>query len=273
LAQYETVIGLEVHVELKTRSKAFCDSTTEFGGDPNTHVCPVCLGLPGTLPVINKTVVEYAIRAGLALNCNIAEFSKFDRKNYYYPDMPKNYQISQYDIPIALEGHLNIELDGGGSKRIGITRLHMEEDAGKLVHQGNITTTPYSLVDYNRAGVPLIEIVSEPDLRSPEEARRYVEKLKAIIQYTGVSDCKMEEGSLRCDANISLRPAGSTKLGTKTEIKNLNSFRALQKALEYEVERQTEALEEGEQIVQETRTWDEGKGKTLSMRSKEYAND
>jgi aspartyl-tRNA(Asn)/glutamyl-tRNA(Gln) amidotransferase subunit B len=272
LAEYETVIGLEVHVELKTRSKAFCDSTTAFGGDPNTHVCPVCLGLPGTLPVINKTVVEYAIRAGLALNCRIAEFSKFDRKNYYYPDMPKNYQISQYDMPIALGGYLDIETDSG-KKRIGITRLHMEEDAGKLVHQGNITTTPYSLVDYNRAGVPLIEIVSEPDMRSPEEARRYMEKLKAIIQYTGVSDCKMEEGSLRCDANISLRPVGSAEFGTKTEIKNLNSFKALQRALAYEIERQTGVLKKGGEIVQETRTWDDGKGVTLSMRSKEYAHD
>lgn len=272
MAEYETVIGLEVHVELKTRSKAFCDSTTAFGGDPNTHVCPVCLGLPGTLPVINKTVVEYAIRAGLALNCRIAEFSKYDRKNYYYPDMPKNYQISQYDMPIALEGYLDIETDGG-QKRIGITRLHMEEDAGKLVHQGNIITTPYSLVDYNRAGVPLIEIVSEPDLRSPEEARSYMEKLKAIILYTGVSDCKMEEGSLRCDANISLRPAGRAELGAKVEIKNLNSFKALQKALAYEIKRQRQVLETGGEISQETRTWDDEKGMTLSMRSKEYAHD
>ncbi|MDD4237322.1 MAG: Asp-tRNA(Asn)/Glu-tRNA(Gln) amidotransferase subunit GatB [Desulfotomaculaceae bacterium] len=272
MAQYETVIGLEVHIELKTRSKVFCDSTTEFGGDPNTHVCPVCLGLPGTLPVVNKTVVEYAIRAALAINCSIAEFSKFDRKNYYYPDMPKNYQISQYDLPIALGGYLDIELDGD-TRRVGITRLHMEEDTGKLVHQGTITTTPFSLVDYNRAGVPLIEIVSEPDMRSPEEARRYLEKLKAIIQYTGVSDCKMEEGSLRCDANISLRPVSSTELGTKTEIKNLNSFRALQRALSYEIERQTKVLGEGGRIVQETRTWDEGKGITLPLRSKEFAHD
>jgi len=272
LAQFETVIGLEVHVELKTRSKIFCDSTTEFGGDPNTHVCPVCLGLPGVLPVVNKTVVEYAVRAALALNCKIASFSKFDRKNYYYPDMPKNYQISQYDLPIAECGHLEIDIDGV-TKRIGITRLHMEEDTGKLVHQGTITTTPFSLVDYNRAGVPLIEIVSEPDLRSPEEAREYLDKLKAIIQYTGVSDCKMEEGSLRCDANVSIRPLGSRELGTKTEIKNMNSFKALQKALAYEIERQTEVLEEGGRIVQETRTWDEGKGVTLSMRSKEQAQD
>lgn len=272
MTHYETVIGLEVHVELKTRSKIFCDSTTEFGGDPNTHVCPVCLGLPGALPVMNKTVVEYAIRAALALNCRIAGFSKFDRKNYFYPDMSKNYQISQYDLPIAEHGYLDINLDNK-TKRIGITRLHMEEDTGKLVHQGTITTTPYSLVDYNRSGVALIEIVSEPDLRSPEEARTYLEKLKAIIQYTGVSDCKMEEGSLRCDANISIRPAGIEQLGTKTEIKNLNSFRALQRALAYEVERQTDVLEEGGRIVQETRTWDEGKGVTLPLRSKEDAHD
>lgn len=272
MAQYETVIGLEVHVELKTQSKIFCDSTTAFGGSPNSHVCPVCLGLPGVLPVVNKEVVECAIKAALALNCRIAEFSKFDRKNYYYPDMPKNYQISQYDLPIARNGHLTIEANGE-TKRIGITRLHMEEDTGKLVHQGTITTTPYSLVDYNRAGVPLIEIVSGPDLRSPEEARNYLEKLKSIIQYTDVSDCRMEEGSLRCDANVSVRPPGSDEFGTKTEIKNMNSFKALQKALTYEVERQIEVLAEGGRIIQETRTWDEGKGVTLPMRSKEEAHD
>lgn len=269
---YEAVIGLEVHVELKTKTKIFCPSTTEFGGDPNTHTCPVCLGLPGVLPVLNKKVLEYAIRAALALNCEIAEFSKFDRKNYYYPDMPKNYQISQYDLPLAKNGYLDIEVDGR-TRRIGITRLHMEEDTGKLVHQGTITTTPYSLVDYNRAGVPLIEIVSEPDLRSPEEARIYMEKLRSIIQYTGVSDCKMEEGSLRCDANVSVRPKGAPEFGTKTEIKNMNSFRALQRALSYEVQRQIDVLEEGGRIIQETRTWDEGKGVTLPMRSKEEAHD
>ena len=272
MTNYETVIGLEVHVELKTRSKIFCDSTTEFGGEPNTHVCPVCLGLPGVLPVVNKTVVEYAIRAALALNCQIAGFSKFDRKNYYYPDMPKNYQISQYDLPIAGHGYLDIDVNNE-VRRIGITRLHMEEDAGKLVHQGTITTTPYSLVDYNRAGVPLVEIVSGPDLRSPEEARVYMEKLKTIIQYTGVSDCKMEEGSLRCDANMSIRPVGSEQFGTKTEIKNLNSFKALYRALSYEVERQTGVLNKGGRIVQETRTWDEREGVTLPLRSKEYAHD
>ncbi|MDA8334900.1 MAG: Asp-tRNA(Asn)/Glu-tRNA(Gln) amidotransferase subunit GatB [Peptococcaceae bacterium] len=270
--EYETVIGLEVHVELKTESKVFCHSTTGFGGDPNSHVCPVCLGLPGVLPVVNRQVVEWAILLGLAINCRIASFSKFDRKNYYYPDMPKNYQISQYDLPICLGGHLDIEADGV-KKRIGITRLHMEEDTGKLVHQGTITTTPYSLVDYNRAGIPLLEIVSEPDMSSPLEARAYAEKLRQIIVYTGVSDGKMEEGSLRCDANVSVRPRGSTRLGTKAEIKNMNSFRALQRALTYEVERQIGVLEEGGRVVQETRTWDEGKGVTLSLRSKEQAHD
>ncbi|MCL5780169.1 MAG: Asp-tRNA(Asn)/Glu-tRNA(Gln) amidotransferase subunit GatB [Firmicutes bacterium] len=269
---YETVIGIEVHVELKTNTKIFCNSTTEFGGDPNHHTCPVCLGLPGTLPALNKKVVEYAVRAGLALNCQIANFSKFDRKNYYYPDLPKNYQISQYDLPIAEHGYLDIEVDNQ-IKRIGITRLHMEEDAGKLVHQGNIVTTPYSLVDYNRTGVPLIEIVSEPDMRSAEEARAYVEKLKAIIQYTGVSDCRMEEGSLRCDVNVSVRPVGQKEFGTKAEIKNLNSFRALQRALVFEIERQIGVLESGGRIVQETRTWDEARGITVSMRSKEQAHD
>ncbi|AGL01868.1 Asp-tRNA(Asn)/Glu-tRNA(Gln) amidotransferase subunit GatB [Desulfoscipio gibsoniae] len=272
MAQYEAVIGLEVHVELKTNTKIFCHSSTEFGADPNHHVCPVCLGLPGVLPVVNKKVVEYAIKAGLALNCQIASFSKFDRKNYYYPDLPKNYQISQYDLPIAEHGHLEINVNGT-DKRIGITRVHMEEDAGKLVHQGTISTTPYSLVDYNRTGVPLIEIVSEPDMTSADEAVAYLEKLKAIIQYTGVSDCKMQEGSLRCDANISVRPVGQTELGTKAELKNMNSFKALHKAISYEIERQMEVLEDGEKVVQETRTWDEARGVTLSMRSKEEAHD
>lgn len=271
--EYETVIGLEVHAEMKTESKIFCCSSTEFGGDPNTHICPVCLGLPGVLPVTNRKVVEYAIKAGLALNCQIAEFSKFDRKNYYYPDLPKNYQISQYDLPLAEHGYLDIMLDDR-HKRIGITRVHMEEDAGKLVHQGaTMASAKYSLVDFNRTGVPLMEIVSEPDIRSPEEARLYLEKLKAILQYTDVSDCKMEEGSLRCDANISVRPVGQKEFGTRTELKNMNSFRALQKALEYEVERQIEVLEDGGRVIQETRTWDEAKGITLSMRSKEEAHD
>lgn len=270
---YEVVIGLEVHSELKTSSKIFCCSSTEFGGDPNTHICPVCLGLPGVLPVANRKVIEFAIKTGLALNCQIAEYSKFDRKNYYYPDLPKNYQISQYDLPIAEHGHLDIIVDGG-HKRIGITRVHMEEDAGKLVHQGaTMASSTYSLVDYNRTGVPLVEIVSEPDLRSAEEARLYLEKLKAVLQYTDVSDCKMEEGSLRCDANVSVRPIGQKEFGTRTELKNMNSFRALQKALEYEVERQIEILEDGGRVIQETRTWDEAQGITLSMRSKEEAHD
>ena len=272
--EYETVIGLEVHAELKTESKIFCTCTTEFGGEPNTHVCPVCLGLPGVLPVLNKKVVEFAVKAGLALECEIAPFSKFDRKNYYYPDLPKNFQTSQYDLPIAEHGKLEIEVEGS-SREIGITRIHMEEDAGKLVHQGGATIgeSTYSLVDLNRTGVPLIEIVSEPEMHSPEEARAYLEKLKAILEYTEVSDCKMQEGSLRCDANVSIRPKGTTKLGTKAEIKNMNSFKAVQKALEYEVERQIDVLEEGGRIVQETRTWDEAKGVTVSMRSKEEAND
>lgn len=270
---YEVVIGLEVHTELKTKSKIFCGCTTEFGGEQNTHVCPVCLGLPGVLPVLNKKVLEYAIKAGLALNCQIAEFSKFDRKNYFYPDLPKNFQTSQYDLPIAEHGQLEITVDGQ-HKTIGITRVHMEEDAGKLVHAGaTISTSDHSFVDYNRTGVPLCEIVSEPDMSSPEEARAYLEKIKAILEYTEVSDCKMEEGSLRCDANISLRPFGQKELGTKTEIKNMNSFKALQRALEYEIERQTEILDEGGRIIQETRTWDDAKGISLSMRSKEEAHD
>ncbi|MHB1418517.1 MAG: Asp-tRNA(Asn)/Glu-tRNA(Gln) amidotransferase subunit GatB [Bacillota bacterium] len=271
--EYEVVIGLEVHAELKTRSKIFCGCSTDFGGEPNTHVCPVCLGLPGVLPVLNGTVVEYAIKAALALNCEIASFSKFDRKNYYYPDLPKNYQTSQYDLPIAAFGHLDIEVDGE-RKRIGITRVHMEEDAGKLVHQGDrIAQAEYSLVDYNRTGVPLIEIVSEPDLRSPLEARVYLEQMKAILQYTEVSDCKMEEGSLRCDANVSVRPMGARQLGTKAELKNMNSFRALQRALDYEIERQIELIEDGGRVIQETRSWDEAQGVTVSLRSKEEAQD
>jgi len=270
--EYETVIGLEVHVELKTNSKIFCNSSTAFGGEPNTHVCPVCLGLPGVLPIVNKKALEYTIRTALALNCEIAGFSKFDRKNYYYPDMPKNYQISQYDLPFAQKGHLNIELNGN-VRRIRITRVHLEEDTGKLVHPATITTSPYSLVDYNRAGVPLMEIVSEPDLRSPEEARTYLEKLRTIILYVGVSDCKMEEGSLRCDANVSVRVQGKEEYGTKTEIKNMNSFKSLQRALAYEVERQIEVLGNKKRVIQETRAWDEGRGITLSMRSKEEAHD
>jgi len=269
--EYEAVIGLEVHVELKTESKAFCSCTTAFGGEPNTHIRPVCLGLPGVLPVINRQMVEFGLKTALALNCTIAPICKFDRKNYYYPDLPKNYQISQYDMPLARNGYLEIEVDGV-KKRIGITRIHMEEDAGKLIHVEG-PGGDYSLVDYNRAGVPLLEIVSEPDLRSPEEARAYMEKLKAILEYIEVSDCKMQEGSLRCDANVSVRPKGSTTFGTKTEVKNMNSFRALQRALSFEIERQIAVLERGERVVQETRAWDEEKQVTYTMRSKEEAHD
>lgn len=271
--KYTTVIGLEVHSELKTKSKAFCSCSTEFGGEPNTHVCPVCLGMPGALPVLNKQVVEFAIRAGLAVDCEIKKFNKFDRKNYFYPDLSKNYQISQFDKPICEGGHIDIEVDGQ-TKRVGITRIHMEEDAGKLIHSGaTIKTSDSSAVDYNRAGVPLIEIVSEPDMRSAAEARAYMEKLKAILEYTDVSDCKMQEGSLRCDANISVMPEGATEFGTRAEIKNLNSFRALERAIEYEIQRQIQLVEDGGTVVQETRTWDDGKGMTLSMRSKEEAHD
>ena len=269
---YEIVIGLEVHVELKTESKIFCGCSNRFGAEPNTNVCPVCSGFPGMLPVLNQEVVEYAIRAGLALNCEIASYSKFDRKNYFYPDLPKAYQISQYDLPICSKGYMDIYVNGE-PKRIGIIRAHMEEDAGKLVHQGSITQTAFSLVDLNRSGVPLLEIVSQPDMRSAAEAREYLEKLRSTMLFAGVSDCKMQEGSLRCDANVSVRPWGEQELGTRTEIKNLNSFRALEKAIEYEARRQMDALDDGEVIVQETRTWDEEKQITRSMRSKEEAHD
>jgi aspartyl-tRNA(Asn)/glutamyl-tRNA(Gln) amidotransferase subunit B len=269
MPKYETVIGLEVHVELATQSKIFCSCPTAFGALPNTHVCPVCLGLPGSLPVLNRSAVEYAIRAALALNCRVPSFAKFDRKNYFYPDLPKAYQISQYDLPLATGGYLEIET-AGETRRIGITRVHLEEDAGKLVHSAE---GGCSLADYNRAGVPLIEIVSEPDIRSPEEARSYLEKLKSILRYTGVSDVKMEEGSLRCDANVSIMPAGSTEFGTRTEIKNMNSFKAVQRGLEYEVKRQAQLLDAGGKVVQETRRWDEDRGETYAMRSKEEAHD
>ena len=270
---YETVIGLEVHTELKTKSKIFCGCSTQFGSEQNTNVCPVCLGLPGVLPVINEKVVEFAVRAGLALNCEILPFSKFDRKNYYYPDLPKNFQTSQYDLPIALNGYLDIEVNGE-KKRIGITRIHMEEDAGKLAHAGNsITDSDYTLVDYNRTGVPLLEIVSEPDIRSAEEAKAYLEKIKTILEYIDVSDCKMEEGSLRCDANISLRPAGTIPFGIRAELKNLNSFRSVQRGVEYEEIRQAEILDDGGKVVQETRSWDENRGITVSLRGKEQAHD
>lgn len=271
--KYEAVIGLEVHTELRTATKIFCSCKTSFGAEPNTNVCPVCLGLPGVLPVLNKKVLEFAVRTGLALNCEISRYSKFDRKNYYYPDLPKNFQTSQYDLPICGHGHLDIEVDGKKST-IRITRAHMEEDAGKLVHHGtSITDSDYSLVDYNRTGTPLLEIVSEPDIRSAKEAVAYMEKLRAILQYCGVSDCKMEEGSLRCDANISVRPVGQKELGTKTEIKNINSFRGVERAIEYEAMRQAQLLEDGGTVVQETRTWDEKEGVTKSMRKKEEAND
>lgn len=269
MANYEVVIGLEVHVELKTKTKIFCSCPNEFGLEPNTNVCPICLGLPGSLPLLNAKVLEYAVKAGIAVNCDILKYSEFDRKNYFYPDLPKAYQISQFHYPICKNGYLDIEVDGE-TKRIGITQIHMEEDAGKLVHQGSsITDSDTSLADYNRGGVPLIEIVSEPDMRSAEEARIYLEKLKSYIEYTGVSDVKMEEGSLRCDANVSVRPLGQKEFGTRAEVKNLNSFRAVQRAIEYEVERQIAEIEDGGRIIQETRTWDDNQGVTRSLRSKE----
>lgn len=265
---FETIIGLEVHVELKTESKIFCGCSTEFGAPPNTHTCPICLGHPGVLPVLNHQAVDFAMRAAMALNCEIATDTKFDRKNYFYPDNPKAYQISQFDKPIGEHGYIEIEV-GGKKKKIGITRLHIEEDAGKLTHGD----AGHSLVDFNRVGTPLIEIVSEPDIRTPEEAYAYLEKLKAIMQYTGVSDCKMEEGSLRCDANLSLRPYGQEKFGTKTELKNLNSFTYVQKGLEFEQERQERVLLTGGMIDQETRRYDEASKKTILMRVKEGSDD
>ena len=271
--KYEAVIGLEIHCELKTKTKIFCGCATGFGAEQNTHVCPVCLGLPGVLPTVNKRVVEFGIKAGLATNCTINKYSKFDRKNYYYPDLPKNWQTSQYDLPIAEHGWVDIDVDGE-KKRIRLTRLHMEEDAGKLVHSGTtIKDSATSNVDYNRTGVPLLEIVSEPDLRSAEEARAYMEKIKAIMEYIDVSNCRMEEGNLRADINVSLRPAGTEELGTRTEMKNINSFKNLEDAINYEIERQQEVLEDGGHVVQETRTFDPARGITLSMRSKENAHD
>ncbi|QOR66898.1 Asp-tRNA(Asn)/Glu-tRNA(Gln) amidotransferase subunit GatB [Cytobacillus suaedae] len=266
--KYEVVIGLEVHVELKTKSKIFSASPTEFGAPPNTQTSVIDLGYPGVLPVLNKTAVEYGMRASMALNCEVATDTKFDRKNYFYPDNPKAYQISQFDKPIGENGWIEIEVDGE-KKKIGITRLHLEEDAGKLTHTGD----GYSLVDFNRQGTPLVEIVSEPDMRSPEEAYAYLEKLKAIIQYTGVSDCKMEEGSLRCDANVSLRPVGQKEFGTKTELKNLNSFAFVKSGLEYEIARQEKVLSEGGVIQQETRRYDENTKETILMRVKEGSDD
>ena len=271
--EYEAVIGLEIHSELKTATKIFCGCATTFGAEQNTHTCPVCLGLPGVLPVVNKKVVEFAIKAGLATNCTINQYSKFDRKNYYYPDLPKNWQTSQYDLPIAEHGWVDIDVDGQ-KKRIRLTRIHMEEDAGKLVHSGTtIKDSATSNVDYNRTGVPLIEIVSEPDMRSAAEARAYMEKIKSILEYIDVSNCRMEEGNLRADINVSLRPVGSDKLGTRTEMKNINSFKSLEDAINYEIDRQAEVLDDGGKIIQETRTWNPEKGITQSMRSKEDAHD
>ena len=268
--KYEVVIGLEVHAQLKTKTKIFCSCPVDFGADPNTNVCPVCLGMPGVLPVLNKQVVAYAIKTGLALNCEITKHCKFDRKQYFYPDLPKNYQISQYDQPICKNGSLEVN-----GKTIGIERIHMEEDAGKLVHAGSdrLHGSEYSLVDYNRTGTPLIEIVSKPDLRSAEEARDYAQTLRNILRYLDVCDGNLEEGSMRCDVNISLRPVGSTTFGTRTETKNVNSFRSLVRAVESEIERQSAVLDSGGKIIQETRLFDENSGKTISMRSKEEAHD
>jgi aspartyl-tRNA(Asn)/glutamyl-tRNA(Gln) amidotransferase subunit B len=272
LAKYETVIGLEVHVQLLTKSKIFCGCSTQFGDPPNTNVCPVCLGLPGTLPILNKRVVELAMRASLALNCTVHEHSRFARKNYFYPDLPKGYQISQYELPLATNGWIEID-HGGAKKRIGVTRLHLEEDAAKNVHEGFSQSATKAYIDYNRCGTPLSEIVSEPDMRAPEEAYAYLTTLRQIMFYTGISDCNMEEGSLRCDANVSVRLRGAKEFGTKVEVKNLNSFRYLQKALEYEVERHIGVLESGSRIFQETRLWNQDESCTVSMRSKEKAHD
>jgi len=267
--KYEPVIGLEVHAQLLTKSKAFCSCSTTFGNDPNSNVCPVCLGMPGVLPVLNKNHVEFILKMGLATNCTIAPQSVFERKNYFYPDLPKGYQISQYEEPICANGWLDVELKDGTTRRIGITRIHMEEDAGKSIHDQDTDT----LVDVNRCGVPLIEIVSEPDMHTPHEAYQYLSMIRQIVTYLGICDGNMEEGSLRCDANVSVRKKGETKLGTKLEVKNLNSFRFVEKALEYEITRQIEALENGEQIVQQTLLWDSDKGICVPMRSKEEAHD
>ncbi|MDD4980555.1 MAG: Asp-tRNA(Asn)/Glu-tRNA(Gln) amidotransferase subunit GatB [Candidatus Omnitrophica bacterium] len=264
---YETIIGLEVHVHLKTQTKAFCGCSTEFGQEPNSQTCPVCLGFPGSLPVLNKVAFDYAIKVALALNCRVQEYTKFDRKNYFYPDLPKNYQISQYDLPIAKDGFLDIDLEGK-TKHIKIRRAHLEEDAGKLIHQQE-----ESLVDFNRSGMPLLEIVTEPDINSPDEAYAYLTKLKSIIEYLGVSDCDMEKGSLRCDANVSIRKKGAKELGVKTEVKNMNSFKGVKEALGFEIERQIGLLNKGRAIIQETRLWDAKELKTSSMRAKEEAQD
>jgi aspartyl-tRNA(Asn)/glutamyl-tRNA(Gln) amidotransferase subunit B len=272
MAKYEVVIGLEVHVQVLTASKIFCSCSTRFGDPPNTNVCPVCLGMPGALPVLNRKAVEFAALAAMALECRINEVSIFARKNYFYPDLPKGYQISQYDKPLAEFGFIEIDLDGE-KKKIGVTRLHLEEDAGKSLHEGFDDSAQKTAIDLNRTGVPLAEIVSEPDMRSPEEAHQYLTRLKEIILYTGVSDCNMEEGSLRCDANISVRPRGQKELGTKTEVKNVNSFRFIKQALEYEIERHIGIIEDGGRITQETRLYNSHEGKTFGMRSKEQAHD
>lgn len=269
MREYEVIIGLEVHAELSTNSKIYCNCTTEFGADPNTHCCPICTGMPGTLPVLNEKVVEYAVKAGLATNCEIARFSKQDRKNYFYPDLPKAFQTSQYDLPLCEHGHLDINVSTG-KKRIGITRIHIEEDAGKLIHDAYTGDT---LVDMNRCAVPLIEIVSEPDIRSAEEAVAYMQTLKSILEYLEVCDCKMQEGSLRCDVNLSVRPVGQKEFGTRTETKNLNSFKSIQRSIEFETKRQIEELEKGGTIYQETRRFDDAKGIGYAMRTKEDAHD
>lgn len=266
--QYEAVIGLEVHAQLLTKTKIFCSCSTQFGAEPNTQVCPVCLGMPGVLPVLNKKAVEYTIKTGLVMNCKISPYNRFARKNYFYPDLPKGYQISQYELPICENGYLEIKVDGK-KRKIRIKRIHLEEDAGKNIHD----PSGYSFVDFNRTGVPLMEIVSEPDIRTPREAALYMKKLRTILRYLGVCDGNLEQGSLRCDANVSVKPAGSKELGVKTEIKNINSFRYVEKALEYEIKRQIKLLENGEKIIQETRLWDSQTGTTQSMRSKEEAHD
>src|ERR1700739_2458841 len=273
LAKYEPVIGLEVHVQLLTAPKAFCGCANRFGSAPNTNICPVCLGLPGALPVLNAKTVEFATRAALALNCTVNERSIFARKNYFYPDLPKGYQISQYDRPLAEHGWIDVPDAEGKTKRIGITRLHMEEDAGKSLHEGFPDSATRTYLDLNRCGTPLVEIVSEPDIRTPDEAFEYLTRLKEILLYTGVSDCNMEEGSLRCDANVSVRLKGAKEFGTKVEVKNLNSFRFLVKALEYEIERHIGLIEGGGRIIQETRLWHQAEGYTVGMRSKEKAHD
>lgn len=269
MREYETIIGLEVHIELGTKTKIFCGCSTEFGGEPNTHTCPVCTGMPGSLPVLNKKVVEYALKAGIALNCKVNQYSRFDRKNYFYPDNPQNYQISQLYLPICYDGEVEIEA-GAVIKKVRIHEMHMEEDAGKLIHD---EWEDCSLVDYNRSGVPLIEIVSEPDMRSAEEVIAYLEKLRFTMQYLGISDCKLQEGSMRADVNLSVREVGSNQLGTRTEMKNLNSFKAIARAIEGERERQIELLEEGRPVIQETRRWDDNKEYSYAMRSKEDAKD